>query len=148
MEEALNKLVIFVKWISTSFTNWLTDLATFFDNIATMFRSVFSFILSIFGFLYYAWKTLIIWVWRLFKWVINSWVFVNVSQAFLDLSEYLWIGAYFIYALLFVIIIRILIAFVFKILRLNIDYNALDKNTRKANSRANTSDRIKKFLSK
>lgn len=133
---------------SNNFNLIVADFNTWLDNFINIIKSVFSFIVSIFWFIYYAWKTLVIWVWRLFRWIMNSWVFNNVSEAFLNLSEYLWIGAYFIYALLFVIIIRILIAFVFKIMRLNIDYNALDKNTRKANSRSNYSEPHKKILTR
>lgn len=123
----------------------ITNIWDFFSTFTNWVLDFISFLVSIVWFIRYAWKTLIIWVYKLFLRVLNSSVFLNVSQAFLNLSDYIWFGAYFIYALMFVIIVRIIIAFVFKILRLNIDYNALDKNTYKANAWDRASEHHKRM---
>lgn len=123
----------------------LQSLWDFFVSVSNVISDVASFLISILGFLWYAWKTLIVWVYKLFVRIADSGVFRSTSTAILNLSDYIWFGAYFIYALLFVIIIRIIIAFVFKLLRLNIDYNALDKNTRIANSWDRASEHHKRM---
>lgn len=109
----------------------LQSIWDFWEWISNAIVSIAWFLVSILWFLRYSWKTLLVWIYKLFLWVLNSWVFVNVSQAFLDLSDYIWIWAYFIYALLFVAIIRILIAFVFKILRRDADYKVRQTNRSK-----------------
>lgn len=123
----------------------LQSLWDFFVSASNIISDVASFLISILGFLWYAWKTLIVWVYKLFVRIADSGVFRSTSTAILNLSDYIWFGAYFIYALLFVIIIRIVIAFVFKLLRLNIDYNALDKNTRIANAWDRASEHHKRM---
>lgn len=123
-----------------SLINVITGIWNFFADLSNWILDFLGFLVSIVWFIWYGWKTLILWVYRLFVYILNSEVFLTVSQMFLNLSDYVGLWAYFIYALLFVIIVRIIIAFVFKLMRLNIDYNALDKNTRKANHWENSSE--------
>lgn len=129
-----------------------SNLLWFFENfiylmqqIGNAFLDIWSFIISILWFIYYAWKTLIIWVAKLFYNILDWSVFYNVNRAFVYISQYIWAPAtIFMASLLMIIIIRILIAFVFKIMRLNIDYNSFDKQTRKANNWSNASEYHKK----
>lgn len=125
--------------------NWfwllLNRLVSFFQSVVeiiwywvSVFKTIFYWIGSLLGSVY-----------DLFKEIIGGSVIVNVWKAFWDLASYIWWPAVvFISSLLLVVIIRILIAFVFKILRLNIDYNSFDKQTRKANSWDNASEYRKK----
>ena len=126
--------------IRQGFVSLISEIWDFLTVVWNGILDLFSFLVSILWFLFYAWKTLLVWVYNLFIWILEWDVFLNVSETFLDLSDYIGIWAYFIYALMFIIIIRIIIAFVFKLMRLNIDYNSLDKNTRKANHWANSSE--------
>lgn len=104
----------------------IEQLSNIANTITETIVNIFSYIVSILWFLFYAWKTLLVWVFKLLWNILEWWVFVNVASAFEKISYYIGGPAtIFICALLFVIIIRIIVAFVFKILRLNMDYNTM-----------------------
>lgn len=104
--------------------NVLSDIWTWFQNIVDFLSSLLSFLISILWFIWYAWKTLLVWVYKLIVYVFEWWVFVNVARAFDFIADYIWTPwAIFVSALLFVIIVRIIIAFVLKIFKLDIDYH-------------------------
>lgn len=141
MDALVNNIKSFWTLIVHSFENFLY----FMQQLWNAFLEIWSFIVSIFWFIYYAWKTLIVWIAKLIWSVVDWWVFVNVNRAFDVISDFIGGPAtIFIAALFLIIIIRILIAFVFKMMRLNIDYNTFDKNTRKANAWDNSSEYRKK----
>lgn len=96
--------------------------------------NVLSYIVSWLWFIWYWWKTLIVWTFKLVAQVVSGSVFLNVNNAFIYLSHYIWlVPTVFLSAWLLLAIIRILVAFVFKILRKNLDYNTLQANTTKVN---------------
>lgn len=138
----INNMKSFGDLIVWAFENFIY----FMQQIWNAFLEIWGFIVSILWFLYYAWKTLIIWVAKLL-WNILDWdVFINVNRAFDIISDFIGGPAtIFMASLLFIIVVRILIAFVFKMMRLNIDYNSFDKNTRKSNAWFNSSDHHKRM---
>lgn len=142
MEAILN----WIKSVMSSIMWFFENFVYLMQQIWNAFLDIWSFIVSIFWFIYYAWKTLIIWVAKLIWSVLDWWVFVNVNRAFDVVSDFIGGPAtIFLASLLLIVIIRILIAFVFKMMRLNIDYNSFDKNTRKANAWDNACEHHKKM---
>lgn len=96
--------------------------------------NVLSYIVSWLWFIRYGWKTLIIWTFKLVAQVVSWSVFLNVNNAFIYISHYIWlVPTVFLSAWMLLAIIRILVAFIFKILRKNLDYNTLQANTTKVN---------------
>lgn len=113
---------------------WYDSIVNSTSSFFSVVRSVFSFFIEIFGALFYLWKSLLIAIWKLFQYVISWEAFIKVFSTLKDISTYIGGPATaFLSALLFVIIARIIIAFLFKILRLNLDYNSLQTNTMKNN---------------
>lgn len=112
----------------------LQSISDFFIAFYDAVIDLCSYILSILWFIRYWWKTLLVWIFKLIVSVLDWWVFVNVARALHDLSEYIGGPAViFIASLLFIAVIRILVAFVFKLLRLNIDYKPKwNEKTRKS----------------
>lgn len=114
--------------------NIFQSIWTAFEHVAQLFMNFVSYVVSILWFIWYAWKTLILWVYRLLVYIFDNWVFINLQRAFLFISDYIWNQAtVFLFALLFVAIVRVIVAFVFKILRLNLDYNTLQRETTRNN---------------
>lgn len=145
-----------MEWILNWIKSIFQSIMWFFENFIYLMQQIWnwfldigSFIISILWFLYYSWKTLINWLWRLIFNVFDWWVFVNVNSAFMDISNYIGGPAtVFLASLLLIAIIRVLIAFIFKLMRLNIDYNTMDKNTRSANRWSNLSEHGKRIRTK
>lgn len=113
--------------LSNTIANIWNTLSSFISSLVWIIQTIFYWLTSLLGA-----------VWDLFyKMVIDVDPFVNVNRAFVYISNYIWWPAtVFISTLLVVAILRIVIAFVFKILRLNIDYNTLQQKTRDANIEA------------
>lgn len=85
---------------------------------------VFNYIWDILKALWFWLTSLLSWVWDLAVEVLDGWVFLNVVRAFETISWYIWWPAtIFLGTMLFVIVFRIFVAFVFKLFRLNIDYH-------------------------
>jgi len=102
---------------------WFT-LIDFFGWVYDFLVLLSSYIVSIAWFLFYSWKSLIVWVFKVFYNLIDWDVLVNVIASFYKLADYIggpW--ALLLFCLFFIVIVRILIAFIFKILRLNLDYH-------------------------
>lgn len=128
MEEALNRIWDFINWIFQYIGGAFTDIFSFFNHLTDIIESIVSFLLWILWFVWYAWKTLITWVYKLLYRIFDWWVFINVNKAFIQISEYIWWPAtVFLSAILLLVITRIVIAFVFKIFRRDLDYNALQR---------------------
>lgn len=138
---AINNVWWFIWSIVDWIWNFFTGVLDFFVAIYEILVNIASFIISAIWFIYFAWKTLIVWVARLLYDVLDGSVFYNVNRAFVYISDYIWWPAtIFLSALLLIIIIRIIIAFVFKLMKMNIDYNSFDKQSRKANAWSNASE--------
>ena len=114
-----------VNWISLLVNN----LVRFFTMCRTFFQSIIDFlwnVWSIFSTLWFWVKTLLSWIWSLIIYIFDWSIFTYLYNWFVDLSWYIWYGgAYFVSSLLFVIMVRIVIWFVFKMFRLNIDYKTM-----------------------
>ena len=110
---------------------WLSLYDFIYDFWMTCIN-ILSYIASILWFIWYGWKTLLIWLFKILWNIFDWWVFVNVNRAFIFISDYIWWPVTIIFvSLLFIIIIRIIIAFVFKLLRLNIDYHSLNSKSKR-----------------
>lgn len=126
---------------------WTTIWNWFWILIKTI-SNLFSSIVNLVSYLIWIIKALFYWLWSLLSWVRNLlvnvfdwWVFSSVWLAFNQLTTYIWVPAVVFMASLFlVIIVRIWIAFVFKLLRLNIDYHSLNNKTRTINQHDSLKD--------
>ena len=117
--------------VGSNIGNWFTSLINTFTNIFSPIIQALWYVLSILKALWYGLTSILTWLWNLIVEVFNSGVFVNVNSAFIKLWDYIWGPAVvFIATMLFLIIFRIWLAFVFKIFRLNIDYHSLQSKTR------------------
>lgn len=106
-----------------SIWNWFSmiykALMSFFNPIISFLKSV----VSIVDTLWYWITSLLSWIWKLIVQVFEWWVFNIVWEVFSYISNYIWVPAViFISTLLLIAVVRIWIAFVFKMMRLNIDY--------------------------
>lgn len=118
-------------WIITTITNFWKGVLSFFSSL----WSIISWWISIIQAIFYWLTSLLSKVWDLAIQIFDWWVFTNVGRAFEILSAYIWWPATaFLGVMLFLIIVRIAIAFVFKIFRLNIDYHTDRAKTDKINA--------------
>lgn len=110
-------------WILTAtvsdFCNWvirsLKALVSFFDTTWSVIKT-----------LWYWIKTLLSWTWSLIEWIFNWSLFEYLATWFNDLQLYVgFAGATFIASILFVIMVRICIWFVFRMFKLNVDYKTM-----------------------
>lgn len=103
---------------------WIWKLV---DTIGTIWQSiidVWAYAIWIFKAIFFGIWSLCTSVFQLAYHVFESNVFNSVSTAFEYVSGFIWWPAtIFISTMLFVIIVRIAVAFVFKLFRLNIDYH-------------------------
>ena len=130
-----------VESISNRFGLLIQRLWNFFQPIL----DVLSYIGAIFKTIRYWITSLLSGLWDLIVDVIQWWVFYNVWNAFTQISSYIWWPAtVFIASMLFIIMIRIFIAFIFKLFRLNIDYHSLNYKNKWWNENPNGYDYRKK----
>lgn len=118
-------------WIINSINSFTSFFWKMYTAVVSFFNMIWNFLSYIFSIL----KTLWYWAVTLFSWIselINDifwWTFFGYLWSTLnDLSFYIgsfW--AYLFWWILIVIFVRIWISFVFKVLRLNVDYNTLKK---------------------
>lgn len=114
--------------------NLINSIWNWFQFIVDLITALFWIIKALFLWLY----TLLNSLWSIIENVITSTVFYNIHNALWYISNFIWWPATVILSSLLVIsMIRIWIAFVFKILRLNIDYNTLQQKTNDANVESN-----------
>lgn len=117
--------------VASTISNWFWILINRIVSIWNGFVNVFSYIITLFKTLFYWLTSLLSSLWNLISQVFQWEVLSTVSDTFIKLSEYIWTPAtIFMASLLFIIFVRIVIAFVFKILRLNIDYYSLTSRIR------------------
>lgn len=124
----MDKIAENIVGLSNTIANIRNTLSSFISSLVWIIQTIFYWLTSLLGA-----------VWDLFyKMVVDVDPFVNVNRAFVYISNYIWWPAtVFISTLLVIVMLRIWIAFVFKILRLNIDYNTLQQKTTDANIEAN-----------
>lgn len=118
----------------TTISKWFSSFFQLLKSIFQGFVSVINYIIEIFKSIWYWLTSLIDWVKDLISEVFTWGVFDNVSNAFVYLTDYIWVPAViFICTLFTVILFRIIVAFVFKLFRLNIDYHSLQSKNRTLN---------------
>lgn len=126
-----------VEAIQNFTTNFWNYFWTLLQRVSSFFNAIIdaiSYVISIFKAIWFWLVSLLSWIWDLIVEVFNWGVFVNVNTAFIQLWDYIWWPAVvFLASLLLIIIFRIWVAFVFKILRLNIDYHSLQSSTKRWN---------------
>lgn len=111
-----------------------TNIIKFFNSII----SVINYIYSMLKALWYWLTSLLTWTWQLIVQIFDWWVFNTVWTYFNYLASYIGYPAViFISTLLFFIIFRIWVAFVFKIFRMNIDYHSLTSKNRTREQHSN-----------
>lgn len=91
-----------------------------FFNVIT---SVLSYVWSILKTLWFWLTSLLTWLWDLINQILSWSIFDYVWSGFVELSKFIWTPAVvFIASLFLIILLRVWMAFVFKILRLNVNY--------------------------
>lgn len=125
-------------WIENIF-NWINNFWLWLSSWLSSFYSIISnFFLSVWNVLWYIWsifQTLRYWLTTLLSSVYDTLIkvfdtslFSYLYNWFNDLAWLIWLwGALFISSLLFVAFVRIIIAFVLRMFRLNADYRPLQK---------------------
>lgn len=110
-------------------TNSINQLITFFSRFATMCQNFFQSIIDFFNSVWSIISTLRFWLKSLFSWlrsfidqVLSGQLFSFLWDWFSSLTGWLGFGATFISWFLLLVFLRIIIAFVFKIFRFNVDY--------------------------
>lgn len=115
----MEKIFNAIQWVWNLFSQWVNMFRAFFNAVIDFFSSVWSIINT----LWYGAKTLFASVLDLVNQILTWELFDHLPGRFHDLSQFIGGPAtIFLATLFFVILVRIWIAFVFKILRLNIDY--------------------------
>lgn len=118
-------------WVVDAIQNFTSSVWnlfwSFISRITSFFQSVLD-VLTYIGWIFKAlwfWLTsLLSWIWDLIQQVFNWSVFHNVANGLIYVSDYIWAPAtIFIASLLLIVIFRIIIAFVFKIFRMRMDYD-------------------------
>lgn len=97
----------------------INTIASFWDriwSISDVIVNIAWFFLQVLWFIRFWFRSIISWIWWLITRVFDSWVFLNVNRALLNLSHYIWaVPTLFIFAMLFIIIVRTIIHFVLHI---------------------------------
>lgn len=116
MDKIVEAITSFKNLILSIF-NWITD---FFGVIVDIWKSVISILSS----LWYAVSTLFTWLRDIAKEVVSNGALVQVSSTFGQLSDYIGaVPTMLLASLLMIAMVRIIVAFVLKLFRLNVDYH-------------------------
>lgn len=112
-------------WIINIISNIGVTLSSFFSSV----WSVLSYIRSMLKALWFWLISLISWVSQLLNQTLASDLLWNVAEQFVNIAKYIWVWpTIFIATLLFIIMFRIVVAFILKFFRMNIDYQ--EKSTK------------------
>lgn len=115
----------------SALVEWFNVFVNKFITFCNSVVNVLSYLWSLLKTLWFWLTSLLSWVWDLIVQLFNWTIFDYVASAFESISYYIWTPAVvFLSSLFLIIILRIAIAFVFKILRLNIDYHNTYQNTK------------------
>lgn len=114
--------------------SWLNSFYYLIISIKDLFVDIGSVILSIFKTLWYWLTSITSSLWSVFNDVIDNGAILWLYNTLNDIASLIWGPTFVLIASMFLIIItRILIAFVFKLFRLNIDYHALNSKNQRWN---------------
>ena len=117
--EIWESIVRFYDWISNWLSLFFHKITIFFDSIINFFSYLVDIILALF----YGAKTLFSWIMHLFNQILDWELFSTTIRFFNYISVFIWWpGALFLLWLFWVILVRIWIAFCFKLMRLNVDW--------------------------
>lgn len=113
--------------IWNSFINFFTTIWNFFSSIIDIITTVSWFIISVFWFVFFALKTLVVWIFKLFNYIVGGEAFYHVGRVFVYLSNYIWpVWVLFLASMMTIIIIWILFTFMMKILKGHTGYKAVN----------------------
>lgn len=136
IEEILTHIWNYFTNFWNSVLNFFVQIWQFFSSISDSIINVSSYIISIFWFIFHALKTLIVWVWNLIVYIIEWDIWLNIISALVKVSDLIWFPAtVFIISMLLLVISRILISFIWKILKLWTDYNIRKSKWDRINSK-------------
>lgn len=121
--------------------NFTSNLSVWFWNLIQSIQSIWTSVVQVFSYIWSILKALWLWLtslisplWELIDGVLSNGALSSLAQTIDYISAYIWGPAtVFIMTLFILILVRIVVAFVFKIFRLNIDYNTLQNKTRTMN---------------
>lgn len=122
--------------------NLINSLWQVISNIRIIFYDFSNWVLTVLSFVRDIFKTLRFWLTTLLSWIFEIFWEVFDSISWLVFSWFnsvgaliWWPGVVLIWTIFWIILVRISIAFVFKILRLNIDYRATRDKFDRMNSK-------------
>lgn len=128
-------------------SDWSSVLTTRITTIWNSILNVLSYVVRIFQAIRYALTSLLTSAKELLSQVIEWDVFFQVWSALSKLTDYLWWPAVvFLATMLLLALFRIAIAFVFKILKLNLDYHSTWEKQRSENKRVSVSEAYKSLF--
>lgn len=131
-----------------------TDLSWKFSVLISRLTDFFQPVLDVLGFFWGVIKWIWYWLWSLLwslfdliAYVFDSSVFVNVNSAFINISNFIWWPAtIFLVSVMLLWILRMFIWFVFSILKWNIQYSTLSRQTWRENAYQRQSDWRKRTI--
>lgn len=126
-----------------SILNFWSRIGSLFTSLINSINSIWTSIIQVLSYIWSILKALWLWLtsllsplWELIWQVLWNGAVSSLLQAIDRISSYIWWPAtVFIMTLFVIILTRIVIWFVFKIMRLNIDYHVLQNRTEKWNRR-------------
>ena len=139
-----------------SILNFTSNLWSMFWNLIQSINSIWSSIINVLSYIWSILKALWLWltslltpIWELISSVLWNGAISSLAQSIDSIASYIWWPAVvFIMTLFMVILVRIVVAFVFKILRLNFDYEVRKTNWAKGREQTwekNISNSIDEF---
>lgn len=121
----MDRIANILDWIHWYFTSVWQVILNLFNSLLNIWDYVYTFIKTLYFWLISLLTSVISLVEELFEWTI----FWELLDWFNSLWFFIWVWSnLFVSSLLFVIIVRIWIAFVFKTIRLNLDYKRSKDN--------------------
>lgn len=137
IEEILTHIWNYFTNFWNSVLNFFVQLWQFFSSISDVIITVSSYIISIFWFIFHALKTLIVWVWNLIIYIVDSDVWFNSIGALTYVSDYIWFPAVmFIISVVLLAITRIIAWFILKLIRWQDRYTTHLKKVDEASKKA------------
>lgn len=122
-----------------SILNFTSNIWSMFSSLIRTLWSFFSSVWDVISYVLWIFKTLWFWLVSLVSWVSNllnqtiTWELLSyITEQFINIAKYIWVWpTIFIATLLFLIMFRIVVSFVMKFFRMNIDYNTLNRKYQK-----------------
>ena len=114
--------------------SWSNALVEVLRSFVDVVKDIWSFVLSILQSIRYWLSTLTSSLWQIIDETIGNGALVSTVRTLDSLWDYIWWPAVvFLFSIILLVIGRIIIAFVFKVLRLNLDYHSMSSKTKRWN---------------